>query len=819
MIPSSPGTLRRCTALFALTLAGLALVAGCADERGGYQHGGVDVSVAPPDAAVWDLSGIDLPAPPPVDVPGDTVGSDGVADGVADVPAAPDVPSPADVPLPPHDTNVPPPLARDCAVTFTYAGSATSVHVAGTFNEWSQSADPLSPDAGGWSLTRTDLAPGTYAYKLVVSPPPGGTDGWLFDPANPRRIFDDPDRDGCCWNSKLEVPDCSVPLLEVESLVADAAAGTVDAVILVRDGVGAPGIDAASVRATLHAGADRGATLTSHYAAAAGRLYLAVRGAAAPNKLSLRVTAANARGAAAPLVLPVWLEEEPFRWEDATLYFLFVDRFANGDRANDGPAPCNQGGVWDMADWRGGDWKGARQKIEAGWFDELGVTALWLTAPQDNPDGCSTGSIAGKLYSSYHGYHPKSQRDPENHFGTLEDFRALVDAAHARGIRVLVDAVVNHVHDEHPWKNEHPGWFNTPYVRCGSNDCDGSCWDNAPVTCWFEANLPDLNYEVDAAVEAVTDDLVWWVHETNLDGFRVDAVKHVEDSVLLELRAEIRERVETTGIPFYMVGETFTGGDQAGIDLLNRYIGRDMLDGQFDFPLFWDVRNAFATRSMGLDALANRRRQLADAYGPEALMSNFMGNHDVVRFLSIARGDVDDHTRPPAQPQSGDPGIDDLFGRMHLAFGFLLTIPGIPFVYYGDEVGMLGIGDPDNRRDMVFDGFAAPHQAALLRAVQALGQARRESVALRRGDLTVLEAATDHLAYARRAAGEAAVAALNRDGFSPWTPTLNVSALGWSDGTTVRDVLSGATFPVSGGTVSPRVPPASEGGTVVLLAD
>lgn len=814
--------------LVAAFVAALTLLAACTDERSDYQHGDIHVVIPPADASGdWDLATLDLPPPLADGV------TDGLADGAADTPLAdttdvvlpdgvvPDVVN-RDVPLPPRDTNVPPPPARTCGATFTYAGTATSVHVAGPFNEWSATADPLRQEGGAWTTT-IDVAPGNYPYKLVVEPPPAGGDNpWILDPGNPRIAWDG--AGDCCWNSKVEVPDCSVPLLELESLDRNAAAGTIDAVILVRDGgdasAGSGGIDADSVEVTLDAGAGD-AGLAWEYDRNAQRIYVAVRNASVPNKVALRASAANANGTSAPLWLPVWLEEKPFRWDDAVLYFLFVDRFANGDPTNDGGAACDQA-VWDMGDWMGGDWKGAREKIEAGWFDELGVNALWITAPQDNPDGCSAGSIAGKLYSSYHGYHPKSQREPENHFGTMADFQALVDAAHARGIRVLTDAVVNHVHEEHPWATAHPDWFNQPYVRCGSNDCGGSCWDNAPITCWFEPNLPDLDFKKDAAVEAVTDDLVWWVHETNLDGFRVDAVKHVEDSLVYELRAEIGERIETTGDVFYTVGETFAGGDDAGIALLRRYIGPDLLHGQFDFPLFWELRGAFADGSVAMDTLAAKLQSLQDAYGPTALMSNFLGNHDVVRFLSAARGDADDATSPPERPLPGDPGLEDLYGKAQVAFGFLMTIPGIPLLYYGDEVGLVGVGDPDNRRRMVFDeaSFGAPQQqSALLAQVRALGQARKASVALRRGDLAILATTGGHLAFARRADGEAAVVALNRDAFSPWEAVLNVASSGWGDGTTVRDVLSDRTYTVADGAVTVTVPVSSEGGAAVLLAE
>ena len=818
----SPATLFRGPTGRAAAVLGLLLFAGaCTDERSGYDPGSRDVHIDPADAARLDLQGVDLPPLPDIPLLDDAADTAMPNDQAGDVEVPPpDATGDADTGGPPPvDITDPPPDPRTCDVVVRYEGNADSVHIAGIFNGWDPVANPLTRDGSTWSVDMSDLATGSHPYKLVVQPPPSGDNPWILDPDNPRRVWVDG-----VENSKLEVPDCERPLIELVSLDTDTATGRIDVVVQIVDGASAPGISADSVTVRLNGAPLTGAT----YHAPSHRLLFSVAGAAVPGKYSFLVDAANANGPAETLYLPVWLEEEPFHWEDAVLYFLFVDRFANGDPSNDGGADCPGGIVWDLADWMGGDWKGALDKLEEGWFEDLGVTALWITAPQNNPSICGQGTFASRLYSSYHGYHPESQRDVEEHFGTADDFRALVEAAHARGIRVLVDAVINHVHANHPWDDQHEDWFNYPEsgniadLICGTG-CGGNCWDAEPIRCWFMDYLPDIDYQVDDAVEAVTDDLVWWVEEFGLDGFRVDAVKHVEDALVYELRAELGDHAETTGDVFYTVGETFVGGDDAGIALLERYINPWMLHGQFDFPLFWDIRGAFTADGMSLSQLATRLEQVQTVYGPNALMSNFLGNHDVTRFLSDARGDADDAQNPPPAPAAGDPGLDALYGRLELAFGFLMTIPGIPLIYYGDEVGLVGAGDPDNRRMMVFDNFPVPQQERLLQLVQRLGQARRDSVALRRGELRVLEPREDdHLAYTRRmGTGEAALVALNRHATTAWTASLDVSALGWSDGQVLHDAASGAphTLQVSGGRATITVPPRSEGGLVVLVAE
>lgn len=811
-------TVRRAAAIGAL-LASTGWWAACASERGDYTPPSYDVTVTPPDASTLDLQPVDLPplprdadgaavdlpdAPAPADS-GDTGGRDGATEISTDVGELPPALSP-----------------RECSVTLTFQGSADAVYVPGELNEWSEAWGPEHPHAmtaagaDTWTLSLSDVPPGRYAYKLYVeTSDPGAPAGWMLDPANPRRKWVSD-----VENSALVVPDCELPLAVLESVEADATTGNVEVWVAFADGAGATGILPESVTVRRNGVSYGNAT----YYPEAQRLRIVVIGASVPSKHSFVVEAANDHGASQPLFVPVWLEERPFAWTDAVMYFLFVDRFANGDATNDAQATCDGGTVWEAADWQGGDWAGAREKIESGWFDRLGVNAIWLTAPVDNPSSCGRGTIADRWYSSYHGYHPSALRTPEEHFGTLEELHALVDTAHEHGIRVLVDAVVNHVHEDHPWFRQNPEWFNYSEsgniqdLICGSG-CGGECWQTAPIECWFTDYLPDLDYRADGAAEAMVDDLRWWAMELGLDGFRVDAVKHVEDTLLYELRAMVDEELQTTGDVFYMVGETFTGGGADDIALLRRYINDRMLHGQFNFPLYWDILDAFATGTKSLSSLASRVSELQTAFGEDAVMSTFLGNHDVPRLLSKARGDGTDPASPPNQPQPTDPGLDELFGRIQLAFGFLMTAPGIPLVYYGDEVGLVGGSDPDNRRMMQFGSFADPHQDLLLSFVRQVGQARRDHRALRRGDFRVLEGSDDHLAFARVDGDAVALAFLNRNPSAAWNAQVAVASLGLGDGTVLHDPVGGGDVTVGDGSVGVQVPRLGASGFVLLLTE
>jgi glycosidase len=387
---------------------------------------------------------------------------------------------------------------------------------------------------------------------------------------------------------------------------------------------------------------------------------------------------------------------------------------------------------------------------------------------------------------------------------------SLVDAAHARGIRVLLDFTANHVHTSSPlFEGHRHEYFNWP-DNGSEHICQNVGWDNEPESCWFTEYLADFDYRSQAAVNAVVDNAVDWIVETGADGFRVDAVKHINRNFLRALRSRIERDVELTGIPFYLVGETFTG--DAG--LIASFVGDDLIHGQFDFPLNHQVLQAFATQSIGLDELDRNARAIKAAYGG-ALMSNFIGNHDIARFVSLAAGDIycgpwdvvsniaQGWLYPPDAPGSADP-----HQRLRLALTYIMTIPGVPLIYYGDEMGMPGAGDPDNRRMMRFGDDLGWHEGETLGFVQRLGTARAEHPALRTGSWEApLWEEGDVLAYPRQHADETVIVVLNRGG-GDRELSLGVGGLGIADGEVFEDALSDAPVSgtVSGGQLSVTVP-------------
>lgn len=492
-----------------------------------------------------------------------------------------------------------------------------------------------------------------------------------------------------------------------------------------------------------------------------------------------------------------------FDWRDAVIYWAFVDRFVDGDATND--APINDSKLTgNAANWQGGDWKGLQSKITDGYFASLGVNTLWITVPVDNSESVGLG-IGGDThyYTAYHGYWPRDLTKTESRFGAGADLTALVGAAHTAGIKVIADYAMNHVHIDSPIYQAHQsdGWFN-PLMQagqscvCGTGVCQ---YDGAYAkTCWFADYLPDWNFANAAARAWSVDNAMMWIKTYGFDGFRLDAVKHIEVSWLTDLRAALLSQVEaTTKQHVYLVGETFTGDR----NLIKSFISPcTELDGQFDFPLRVQLVQNVIMRQGKMNDLITFMDSNTGFYGT-SVMSTFLGNHDVPRTIHFAEdtplwsnvwadGKDRNWSNQPAQPTSAN-----AYERMALGFAVLWTNRGAPLIYYGDEIGLAGAGDPDNRRMMPWTGYSAA-QTALLAKVKKLGTLRAAHTALRRGDRTTLSYGDDTWVYQMSDGSDKVFVAINR---SDNTVTVNGLPAG-----TLTDQMTGETLTGPSLSVPPR---------------
>jgi len=684
------------------------------------------------------------------------------------------------------------PPTRDCmtTLTFTPAPGTSTVSIGGPFNGWTEGVDNLTDDDGDgtWEIT-LELPPGEQPYKFI-------TDGvWDFEGnfAVPDWItvdFYTQWVDGF-ENRNVIVGDCTVPAMETvrASGGPDGVTGTFR---FWRANDGAA-LDESSVVVT--AGGD---PVPFDFDAETGLLEVDVAGLD-DGKYSIRITAEDTDGRSietTPHFVPLWVEDEPFLWRDATMYFVFTDRFRNSDAGEDIPQNAPIEGVPWIANYQGGDFRGVIQAIEEGYFDDLGVNLLWLSPITENPEGNWLAADRFHEFSGFHGYWPTSAVQIEFRWGDIEGtgeerLLELIDAAHARGIRVLFDIALNHVHLDHDYRRDHPEWFTADVCNCTTDP--GPCnWDTNPLFCWFIDYLPDLDYRQHGLVEQVSRDVEYLVTHFDVDAFRIDAAKHMHHVIMRRVALRMQDRFEAGGgAEVYLVGETFTGG--GGHGLIMDYVNPWELDAQYDFPLLYPIRDSFVF-SGSFRNLSAARQTSEDAYGDHYFeMSPFLGNHDIPRTAQLITDNGGGIDPWAGVPDPMDAGFNDttwnIVNRMSMGLAYVFTNPGIPLLYYGDEIGLYGGADPDNRRPMVWgDDLSAP-QRELLSRVQAIGQARQDHRALRRGVYRELWVDDDFYVYARDAGdGDVVIVAMNK-GEGRAQPMGIPADLG-IDGTTFTDVLA-----------------------------
>jgi alpha-amylase len=440
-------------------------------------------------------------------------------------------------------------------------------------------------------------------------------------------------------------------------------------------------------------------------------------------------------------------------WNSGTVYFLLTDRFENGDPANDTALGRKKDGAL-LRNFEGGDLRGLLRRIEEGYFDSLGVTAIWMT-PFVEQIHAAVDEGTGRTYG-YHGYWTRDWTMVDPALGTLEDLRAVVDAAHRHGIRVLMDAVINHpgpVTDQDPawpaaWVRTRPqctyrSYASTtdctlvphlPDVRTGSDMAAGL--PDALVEKWrSEGRLERERAELEAffrrtgyprapryyLIKWLTD----WVRDVGFDGYRVDTAKHFFEGVSTELKHEAEvayedwkrehpDAVPQPALPFYMMGEVYG----YGVGPQRAY---DFGDRQVDYYTF------------GYDGLINFGFK-ADAAGDlDSLFTRYAatlgtGAHRGVAILNYVSSHDD-----------GGP-FDRERSRPFDAGTRLLLAPGGAQIYYGDESArplvIQGAEGDANLRGMMnwSDQERGPGIQEILRHWRRLGRFRRAHPAIGAGE-------------------------------------------------------------------------------------
>ncbi|MEY4928219.1 MAG: hypothetical protein RI894_2657, partial [Bacteroidota bacterium] len=614
------------------------------------------------------------------------------------------------------------------------------VQLAGDMNNWQPAMSVFTNKNKGAFKIRLLLNPGNYSYQLVAD------DKWMLDPNNPKKK----DNGSGGMNSVLEVPTpapSELPHIATKNFNENSiniAVSDKNATVLAFwqnkpvQLTPIKSVDTKSAYYSVAIPADAGNMMRSF----------------------IRFYGYNEKGIGNDVLIPLAKgipvtdskDLTRFDKEAQSMYFTLVDRFQDGDKTNN--HPLIDARISEKENFQGGDLKGITLRLKSGYFDKLGINTLWVSPiPQQPNDAWQEFPAPRRFYSGYHGYWPVSSTKIDYRFGTDADLTELVTEAHKRNMNVILDFVAHHVHKLHPLYKAHPDQV-TPFTLPDGRK-NLRIWDEQRLTTWFDDFLPTLNLTNEEVAKIQVDSAMFWMEKFNLDGFRHDACKHIPNSFWRKLTTQMKTRLNR---PYYQIGETF-----GSRELIQSYIGTGLIDGQFDFNLYFDAREVFGKKDVSFKRMESSLLESFNYYGWHSTMGNITGNHDLVRFMGLASDAVSWTEDGKEAGYSRKITVKDTiaYNRLSMLTAFLMTTPGIPIFYYGDEIGMVGAGDPDNRRMMQFNNWNA-FETRTKAYADKLTTLRKTHIELLYGDYVPLYVTDDVWVFARHYLGKTAIVGFNK---------------------------------------------------------
>ena len=470
--------------------------------------------------------------------------------------------------------------------------------------------------------------------------------------------------------------------------------------------------------------------------------------------------------------------KKDFDWDEAVVYFMMTDRFFDGNKSNNTASGADTYGE-NPGLYHGGDFAGVTAKLK--YLQDLGVNTIWITPIVENIKGVAVtdeGSEDVPYNAAYHGYWASDFTKLNPTLGTTEEFKTMISEAHKRGMRIMVDIVVNHA-----------GYGTESTFADMLRDKSVSEGD---IKSW-QSGLPDFATENADVRAKLVEWQTAWMKDYGVDYFRVDTVKHVDSTTW----AALKNSTTKVNSSFKMIGEYFGAGYASN----GSSLGTGQMDADLDFD-FNDQATSFVSGNISSveKFLSARNSALNNAY----MTGQFLSSHDEDGFkasLINGKGYTEDEATSAAL----------------VAATLQLTAKGIPVIYYGEEVGLSGLNNypyQTNRYDMDFnlatdDNVTYQHYKNLLRIRNAYTDV------FARGSRTVV-AGSDEEGYdvvSRSYGGTTLYVGMNiKDTAKEVKVPVSLAA-----GTEVKDLYSGATYTVgSDKTVTVTIPAAKDGGTVIL---
>ena len=470
--------------------------------------------------------------------------------------------------------------------------------------------------------------------------------------------------------------------------------------------------------------------------------------------------------------------KKDFDWDEAVVYFMMTDRFFDGNKSNNTASGANTYGE-NPGLYHGGDFAGVTAKLK--YLQDLGVNTIWITPIVENIKGVAVtdeGSEDVPYNAAYHGYWASDFTKLNPTLGTTEEFKTMISEAHKRGMRIMVDIVVNHA-----------GYGTESTFADMLRDKSVSEGD---IKSW-QSGLPDFATENADVRAKLVEWQTAWMKDYGVDYFRVDTVKHVDSTTW----AALKNSTTKVNSSFKMIGEYFGAGYASN----GSSLGTGQMDADLDFD-FNDQATSFVSGNISSveKFLSARNSALNNTY----MTGQFLSSHDEDGFkAALMKGKG--YTK------------DEATSAALVAATLQLTAKGIPVIYYGEEVGLSGLNNypyQTNRYDMDFnlatdDNVTYQHYKNLLRIRNAYTDV------FARGSRTVV-AGSDEECYdvvSRSYGGTTLYVGMNiKDTVKEVKVPVSLAA-----GTEVKDLYSGATYTVgSDKTVTVTIPAAKDGGTVIL---
>lgn len=499
-------------------------------------------------------------------------------------------------------------------------------------------------------------------------------------------------------------------------------------------------------------------------------------------------------------------EKLPFDMRDETMYFVFLDRFSDGDSANNtGNNPATYSS--DKSDFKkyfGGDIKGLINKLD--YLKEMGITAIWITPPVNNVDQLNKDGSAG-----YHGYWGRDFFQLDEHLGTMDEFRQLSQKMDQYGMKLVLDYAPNHSNPND--ENEYGALYRDGnFITNFNGDNRNIYHHNGGVTNWDDYyqvrnhnlfNLSDFNQSNEETYRYLVDGAKFWI-DLGVDAIRIDAIKHMDKSFIQRWTSELNAYAKSKGKPgFYFFGEWMDAGATAtGINGISIDFANTSGSALLDFGLRNTIEDALLrANGTGMYAINNYMKIRDTKFTSSDWQVVFLDNHDAPRLSTVLRSDATNFG-PGKNKWGGRQSIPFAQDRVELGLALIMTSRGIPCIYYGTEhyaanfttngFGQVG-NDPYNREMM--PSFSTNTPAFQL--IKKLSKLRKESFAIQQGKYIERWVSNEVLVYERNAGDDVVVVAMNIGNAT----SVNAISLGLANGT-YSNVIGGDDVVVANGSAT-----------------